>query len=133
MGVLTVLLDKCTGLKDSDSAMNGSDPYVVLRVEKDNWGPLDKSYGKKTSSKKQGNQNPVWGETFTWELPDLKNMVLYAKVMDSDIGLDDKLGNCEIKLDKVGLSGEPMEITKVVDNNLIFKDGKIVLQISYTE
>lgn len=56
---------------------------VTLLVEKDNWGPIDKSYGKKTSSKKQGEQNPVYGETFTWEIPDLKNMVLYVKVMDS--------------------------------------------------
>ena len=59
------------------------DRSVTLLVEKDNWGPIDKSYGKKTSSKKQGDQNPVYGETFTWEIPDLKNMVLYVKVMDS--------------------------------------------------
>ena len=82
MGVLTVFLDKCTNLKDTDGPMNKSDPYVTLLVEKDNWGPIDKSYGKKTSSKKQGELNPVYGETFTWEIPDLKNMVLYVKVMD---------------------------------------------------
>jgi len=90
MGVLTVFLDKCTNLKDTDGVFNGSDPYVVLDLQKDNWGPLDKKYGKKQSSKKKGEQSPVYGETFTWEGVDgLKNLKLYVKAMDQDIGFDD--------------------------------------------
>jgi len=132
MGVVTVFLDKCTNLKDSDGAFNGSDPYVVLDLQKDNWGPMDKKYGKKTSSVKQGEQNPVYNETFTWEgVDDLKNVKLYVKVMDQDIGLDDKLGKCTIELDNLGLSEKATGVERVVDNNLICKDGKIYMQISY--
>lgn len=133
MGVLTVFLEKCTGLCDSDGAMNGSDPYVVLMVEKDNWGPLDTKFGKQNSTTKKGDQNPVYEETFTWDIPDdLKDLVLYVKVMDSDIGLDDKMGKCKIKLDDLDLTGDPQEVVRVVDNNLIFKDGKVHLQISHS-
>lgn len=86
MGKLTIFLDKCTNLKDSDGMFNGSDPYVVFDVEKDNWGPLDTKFGKKTSTKKQGEQSPVYGETFEWEgdFPaDMKNMRCHIKIMDS--------------------------------------------------
>lgn len=134
MGVLTVFLDKCLNLKDADGPMNKSDPYVTFHLEKDNWGPLDTSYGKKKSTKKKGELNPVYGETFTWEdLPGLKNMVLNIKVMDDDPGFDDKLGSCKIKLDELGLGENPTGIERTVDNNLIRKDSKIYLQLSYKE
>lgn len=86
MGVLTVFLDKCMNLADTDGAFNKSDPYVYFELEQDNW-VKDKKFGKKKSSIKKGELNPVYGETFTWEgIPDLKNMVLKVKVWDDDLG-----------------------------------------------
>jgi C2 domain len=78
--------------------------------------------------------NPVWGETFTFTLPDgigLKNMVLKVKVMDKDPLRDDKLGSAKVKLEKLGLSTTPSPVVAVVDNNIFTKDGKIFLQLSY--
>mmetsp|Transcript_19095 Transcript_19095/g.25059 ORF Transcript_19095/g.25059 Transcript_19095/m.25059 type:complete len:137 (-) Transcript_19095:227-637(-) len=136
MGVVTVLLDKITNLRDADT-MGKSDPYVKFELEQDNW-IMDKGFGKQTSSKKKNDLNPEYGETFTFEgVPSTDNMILHVKVMDDDFGLDDFLGSCEIKLEKLDLSEEPTKISSVVDAK---KDGgwfsrkaKIFLEISYTE
>jgi len=53
--------------------------------------------------------------------------------MDDDPGLDDKMGSCMIKLEDLGLTEQPTAVEKVIDNNLIRKDAKIFLQLSYTE
>ena len=101
MGVVTVFLEKATDLKDTDGAMNHPDSYVVLTLEKDNFGPFDKKYGKQTSTKKQGTCNPVYGETFVFEdVPSMEKLALHAKVWDQDIGLDDGLGSMKINLEK---------------------------------
>lgn len=76
----------------------------------------------------------MWGETFTFTLPDdlgLKNMVLKVKVMDKDPLKDDKLGHAKIKLEPLGLSANPKPVEATVDNNIFTKDGKIFLKLSY--
>ena len=95
---------------------------------------LDKTYGKQISSKKKDNLNPVYGETFNFEIPStlgLHNMVLTCKVMDDDILMDDQIGKCKIKLDELALSSTPLGIDRVVDNNWFTKDARIYLQLSY--
>ena len=138
MGVITVLLDKITHLRDADT-IGKSDPYVKFELEQDNW-VFDKGYGKQTSSKKKNDCNPEYGETFTFDnVPSTDNMVLHVKVMDDDFGLDDSLGSCEINLEKLGLTagGEPVKISSVVDEKKgggwFSKKAKIYLEISYTE
>jgi len=98
MGVLTIYLDKATNLKDKD-AIGKSDPYIKFSLEQDNM-ILDKDYGSKKSTTKKGDLDPVYGETFTFDIPSLKNMELKIKVMDDDIVSDDKMGKSKIKLDK---------------------------------
>jgi Ca2+-dependent lipid-binding protein len=105
MGVLTVVLDKITNLRDEDG-IGKSDPYVKFELEKDGW-VFDKTLGKFTSTKKQNECNPVYGETFTFEdVPTTENMKLYNKVMDDDFGLDDFLGKCGLNLEKMSLNEE---------------------------
>lgn len=60
-------------------------------------------------------------------------MELTVKVMDDDIGQDEKLGECKIKLEDLDLSQEPKEIKKKIDNNLFSADAYIFLKISYAE
>mmetsp|Transcript_30005 Transcript_30005/g.49550 ORF Transcript_30005/g.49550 Transcript_30005/m.49550 type:complete len:136 (+) Transcript_30005:151-558(+) len=135
MGVLTVYLDKISNLRDGDGIGNKSDPYVKFHLEQDNL-LFDKNFGKQTSTKKENEENPEFGETFTFEdVPSVENLVLHVKVMDDDYGIDDKLGACKINLEKAGLSGEPTEIEKDVDKNggWISKNAKIYLKISFTE
>ena len=60
-------------------------------------------------------------------------MELKVKVMDDDIGSDEKLGECKIELEKLGLSAEPMELKRKVDNNFFSPDAFIFLKLSYAE
>ena len=113
-----------------------SDPYVKFYLEQDNM-VFDKNYGKQESSKKKNELNPVYGETFTFkDVPSLNNMVLHVTVKDDDIGRDEKLGDCKFKLEDMGLSSNPIEVSKVVDHKglgLLRKHAKIYLKLSWTE
>ena len=93
----------------------------------------DKDFGYQKSSIKQGDLNPVWNEDFVFSnVPDLDNMVLTLKVMDSDIGSkDDKCGKCKIKLEHEGISSQPKRFVKTIDRNLIRANGTITVDISY--
>ena len=134
MGVLTVYLDKISHLADEDG-IGRSDPYVMFHLEQDN-AIFDKGYGKKKSSKKKGDCNPEYGETFTFEdVPSLNNMVLQVKVMDDDIGKDDKIGSCEINLESLNPSEEGNGVEMVIDpkKGWFSKSATIFLKISYSE
>ncbi|CAJ1937794.1 unnamed protein product [Cylindrotheca closterium] len=134
-GTLTIYLDKLTHLSDGDW-MGKTDPYVTFVVEQDNW-VFDHTMGKCTSTKKSNDLNPVYGETFTIPVSSLKNLVLKVNVYDDDIGFDDKVGACEIKVDDlIKPNQEPKAVTKVVDEKAgkwFSKDSKIHLKLSYTE
>jgi Ca2+-dependent lipid-binding protein len=130
MGVLTVYLEKCTNLANKDLA-TASDPYVIFSLEQDNW-VRDVDYGSQRSSTKSDNLNPVWGETFTFTIPTIDNMVLTCKLRDDDIGSrHDKLGWCKIKLEELGLTTSPKAVDYIIDQNLVTAHGKIFLKLSY--
>lgn len=132
MGILTIHLDRATNLKDEDH-IGKSDPYFIFECEKDNFGPFDKTYGMQKSSVKQGDLNPIYDETFYFTVPDLDNAVLKIKVMDDDVlTKDDKMGKARIKLEKLGLSENPVHIKEKVYNRIFGKDGYVHLNLSYT-
>lgn len=94
----------------------------------------DDDVGQQKSSIKSGEQNPEYNETFMFTIPTLDNHKLYMSVKDEDVGKDDKLGWCEIKLEDVdGLGEDPVSIEKVVDRNLIKANGMIYIKLSYKE
>ena len=134
-GTLNIYLDKLTNLSKGDW-MGKTDPYVTFVVEQDNW-VFDHKMGKCTSTKKANDLNPVYGETFTIPVASLKNLVLKVQVYDDDIGFDDKVGACEIKVDDlIRPNEEPVLINRVVDEKKgkwFSKDSKIYLKLSYTE
>jgi Ca2+-dependent lipid-binding protein len=102
-------------------------------LEQDNW-TKDIDFGYQVSSHKKDDLNPVYGESFTWTIPSLENMVLTIKVMDDDVGSrDDKVGGCKINLEKLALTGTPINIDRVIDKNVFSNDGKIFLKISFKE
>ena len=106
-------------------------------LEQDNF-IRDKGYGKQTSSKKRNELNPVYEETFTFEdVPTLNNMILWAKVMDDDIGFDDKIGDGKVNLEKLKPDAEGKEVEIVVDpkkgGGWFSKKAKMFLKISYTD
>ena len=60
-------------------------------------------------------------------------MELEVKVMDDDIGSDEKMGKSKIKLEKLGLSETPMSVEEKVYNRVFGKDSFVHLQLSYKE
>ena len=121
MGKIVIFLDKITNLCDQD-VLGKSDPYVKFHLEQDNL-VFDKNYGRKTSTKKRGELNPVFGETFEFDdVPSLKNLVLNVKVMDDDPGFDDKLGSCKIDLEELGLGPNPTGTDrKIPINDILYR------------
>eukprot|EP00563_Minutocellus_polymorphus_P001577 CAMPEP_0181040626 /NCGR_PEP_ID=MMETSP1070-20121207/11148_1 /TAXON_ID=265543 /ORGANISM="Minutocellus polymorphus, Strain NH13" /LENGTH=131 /DNA_ID=CAMNT_0023118647 /DNA_START=68 /DNA_END=463 /DNA_ORIENTATION=+ len=131
MPILTVHLDRIENLADEDH-IGKSDPYVKFELEQDN-AFFDKDFGEMKSSKKKDEQNPVYGEDFHFNIPTLNNMELKIKVMDDDVGRDEELGECKIKLEKLDLGPEAMDIKRKVDNNIFSPDAFVFLKLSYTE
>lgn len=136
MGVLTVVLEKMSNLKDTDAAMNHPDPYVIFHLEQDNW-TIDKNYGKQTSSVKKCTCNPKYGETFTFEdVKSLNNLVLAMKVYDEDWGRDDHMGHCKIKLEHKLTPGEEKEFVEELEKSgkgMFSRSARIHLKIKYDE
>merc|ERR1712037_682410 len=126
MGILTVNLIKATNLKDEDVS-GQSDPYILFELEQNNM-MFDKDMGEMKSTTKQNDLNPVYNETFNFNIPTLDNMELSVKVMD-----DDKMGKCKIKLDGLDLSGSPTAVEEKVYNRVFGKDSYVHLELSYTE
>lgn len=131
-GVLTIFLDRATNLANKD-VFSKTDPYVRFEIEQDNW-LRDYDHGHQISSKKQDDLNPVYGETFYFNLKTLKNMVLKIKIMDDDgfLSRDDRVASCKIKLNDLGLTQHPVDVEKVIDRNIFTKNGKIFLKLSYS-
>ena len=60
-------------------------------------------------------------------------MVLTVKVMDDDIVSDDKMGKSKIKLEKLGLCSEPMEMKEKVYNRVFGDDAYVHLTLKWEE
>mmetsp|Transcript_12057 Transcript_12057/g.18188 ORF Transcript_12057/g.18188 Transcript_12057/m.18188 type:complete len:132 (+) Transcript_12057:392-787(+) len=131
MGILTVFLDRATNLKDVDT-IGKSDPYIKFELEQNNLVG-DKDHGEQKSTTKENELNPVYGETFHYNIPTLDNMELTVKVMDDDVLKDDKMGKCKIKLEKLGLSGTPRHVKEKVHNRIFGEDSYVFLTLTYTE
>jgi Ca2+-dependent lipid-binding protein len=132
MGALKVLLEKVTDLRDTDG-IGKSDPYVKFELVQDNM-VFDHGYGRKESSKKNNDLSPVYNETFEFnDIPSLNNMVLKICIMDSDIGLDKTLGECEIKLERQHLDANPKSFDEILERKFTgFKTNAIIhLKLSF--
>jgi Ca2+-dependent lipid-binding protein len=117
MGVLTIVLDKVTNLRDRDG-VGQSDPYVKFHLYQDKIG-FNKNYGNKQSSIKGGTLDPVYNETFVFHDVSLNNLKLSVRIMDSDVGLDDRIGLCDLDLEKEDLNGNLKNIEAVTGKKSI--------------
>ena len=92
----------------------------------------DETIATAQSSKKKDEPNPEYNEEFNFTLETLENRVLKVKVMDDDIGSDEKLGSAELKLDEQDLQpGEMKEIEAKVDDNWFSADAICYLQLTW--
>eukprot|EP00584_Thalassiosira_punctigera_P012790 CAMPEP_0172550664 /NCGR_PEP_ID=MMETSP1067-20121228/31430_1 /TAXON_ID=265564 ORGANISM="Thalassiosira punctigera, Strain Tpunct2005C2" /NCGR_SAMPLE_ID=MMETSP1067 /ASSEMBLY_ACC=CAM_ASM_000444 /LENGTH=131 /DNA_ID=CAMNT_0013338301 /DNA_START=108 /DNA_END=503 /DNA_ORIENTATION=+ len=131
MGILTIFLEKATNLKDKDT-IGKSDPYIKFEMEQNNMF-RDKDFGEMKSTTKENDLNPVYEETFHFNIPTLDNMELAVTVMDDDIVSDDKMGKCKIKLEKLGLSATPTPVQEKVYNRIFGEDAYVHLTLAYEE
>lgn len=148
MGVLTVLLDKLTDLRDTEAfrmtnpgcILNPSDPIVIFHLKRDSHF-LDTDYGTRQSSdRKHEAQNPIYNETFTFEdIKSLHKLVLHVKVVDRDdeVGstMGDALGTCSINLEEINPLYEAKEYSQRIDDTgsvgWFSKDARIHLKLLY--
>jgi Ca2+-dependent lipid-binding protein len=94
----------------------------------------DRDFGTQISSTKQGEINPVWDETFTFNVDTLNNMMLYLRVYDDDIGSgDDKCGKCRVKLEHEDITSDPKRFERTIDFNLLSRNGTLTFEVSYEE
>jgi Ca2+-dependent lipid-binding protein len=120
--------------KTTGDGIGKSDPYVKLELVKDGFGPFDKSFGEQSSSHKANTINPEYNETFSWNSApdDISGLVLRVVVMDDDIGMDDKLGKCSIKLADIdGNISHWCSVEKKLDNKWFGRDAKIFLKVKF--
>jgi Ca2+-dependent lipid-binding protein len=101
---------------------------------KDNFGPFDTKFGTQESSHKSNDLNPIYNEEYIFHgTPDtLDNLVLECQIFDDDIGRDDKLGKCKIKLVDIDgnlFSGQYISVERKIDNKWFGRDAKIFLKI----
>eukprot|EP00759_Apiculatamorpha_spiralis_P011184 PhF_6_TR18611/c0_g1_i2/m.27196 len=96
MGKLSVTIIAARNLSSKDTFGSG-DPYVIASV-----GPRQ----FRTSVKKGA--NPVWNETFTFQIADAQSEQLVLKVMDSDMVSDDDVGSYVLSLSAL-VRGQPSE------------------------
>ena len=153
MGVLTVKVLKVTDLPNLEM-FGVSDPYGVIQLEQEN-GMFDRSLGKHTTSKKENDLNPVYNETFTFEIPALANMRLNVSVYDDNrsaaLGnstmFDSFFGKAAIELGNRELSETPTELSQVIKGSkpdpknkpgapmkmIEAETGKLFLELSFKE
>jgi C2 domain len=113
-----------------------SDPYVKLELFQDGLAGFDKSFGEQESSHKDNTIAPEYHETFTWTVPnsDVGGLLLTCTVMDGDIGLDDKVGKCTIRLVDIEKDlSHFCAVEKKLDNKWFSKDAMVHVKVKFEE
>ncbi|GMH35233.1 hypothetical protein BSKO_03101 [Bryopsis sp. KO-2023] len=107
-GMLHVKIIRAKELKDRDGAWNKSDPYAICTVNK---------CSRRTPTV-DGNQNPVWNESYSYFVKDKSQDALHVQLWDNDKARkDDKLGMVHYPLKELK-DGKDQEFTVDV------QDGK---------
>ncbi|KAI9279001.1 C2 domain-containing protein [Phascolomyces articulosus] len=123
-GVLSVTLHEGKNLKNQDF-MGKNDPYVEL------W--LDDDY-KQRSSEIKNNNNPVWNETFIFNITKgSSDKKLYVKVLDKDLVGSDKIGDTKIDVKDIIQSGRPFnQWVKLPAKLGLTSHGELLFTITFT-
>ncbi|KAI9499620.1 C2 domain-containing protein [Zychaea mexicana] len=122
-GTLTVELREAKDLSSEDW-FGKNDPYVEL------W--LDDDY-KQRSSEVSNSNNPVWNETFTFNIAEGdSDKKLHLKIMDKDLFSDDKIGDCKINIEEVIEEGQVFEDWVSLPALLgLSSNGEVLVSISF--
>ncbi|KAK4262733.1 hypothetical protein QN277_028258 [Acacia crassicarpa] len=119
-GTLEVLLVSAKGLENSDF-LNNMDPYVIITC---------RTQEQKSSVASGQGSEPEWNETFVFNLTgDISELTL--KILDSDIGTDDFVGEATIPLDALFTEGSIPPTAYNVIKDEEYK-GEIKLGLTFT-
>lgn len=84
-GILTVTIFEAKDLKDKD-LIGKNDAYIELTLGEN----------KQRTSEIKNSNDPVWNETFTFNLTGTRDHKLYLDVLDKDVVGSDKIGDTKI-------------------------------------
>jgi len=118
-GNLKVTVVEAKGLKDEDNIGKG-DPYVKIILDENN---------SQSTKPKKGELNPVYNETFNFNVEGQKGLKL--EVWDSDPGKDDIIGRSDISLSGVFNDGHDDEWVKIKQHKIGRSKGEVHLTMDF--
>jgi len=130
VGTVTVKVIKCSNLANKDFSIFGhdlSDPYTIVSISTESLG----SQSKKTKVIND-DLNPVWEETFTFDVYDPKGYIIFD-VFDKDSTSDEFLGEARILLAAIVGKGQTNHTLALQPRSQKDKKitGEIVLDVNY--
>ncbi|KAI8078252.1 C2 domain-containing protein [Gilbertella persicaria] len=121
-GILQVTVIEARDLHDED-LVGQNDAFVELY--------LDKDYKQRTSVVDNSN-NPVWNETFTFNLEEGRHHKLYLNVIDKDLVGSDDIGEGKLELEEV-FNGTPTDTWVKLPAKLgLTSHGEVHLYVQFT-
>ncbi|KAG9287576.1 hypothetical protein G9A89_019637 [Geosiphon pyriformis] len=122
-GELRVCVVEARELTDKD-IVGKSDPYVEL------W--IDEKYKQRTTTK-DNTLNPIWNETFHFNIPNHKKHILHIRVLDSDVATsDDTIGTAKVDLQDVFQRGQVDRWVKLPGMFGLSSHGEVHLAMNFT-
>ncbi|PNW76446.1 hypothetical protein CHLRE_11g467593v5 [Chlamydomonas reinhardtii] len=118
-GVMSVTLEFAKDLKDADW-FGKQDPYCIIRIGGQTF---------RTRTAVDGGRNPVWNETFRFNVINENNVDVEIK--DEDVGKDDLIGTCTFSLAKARESGSDRIQAPVVSKKSRKQRGFLSIALSW--
>ncbi|PNW76447.1 hypothetical protein CHLRE_11g467594v5 [Chlamydomonas reinhardtii] len=118
-GVMSVTMEFGKDLKDGDW-FGKQDPYCIIRIGGQTF---------RTRTAVDGGRNPVWNETFRFNVINENNVDVEIK--DEDVGKDDLIGTCTFSLAKARESGSDRIQAPVVSKKSRKQRGFLSIALSW--
>ncbi|KAG2432135.1 hypothetical protein HXX76_009061 [Chlamydomonas incerta] len=118
-GVMSVTMEFAKDLKDSDW-FGKQDPYCIIRIGGQTF---------RTRTAVDGGRNPVWNETFRFNV--INENSVDVEIKDEDVGRDDLIGNATFSLAKARESGADRIQAGVVSKKSRKQRGFLSIALSW--
>ncbi|GIL82549.1 hypothetical protein Vretimale_12006, partial [Volvox reticuliferus] len=118
-GVVSVTIEFAEGLKDHDFIFRQS-PYCIVSVGAQTY---------RTQVASQGGRNPVWNETFQFNVCNENDLMIEVK--DCEMGRDPNLGNAAVNLSNVRQMGRDRQQVPVISTHHQVQHGLLSVALSF--
>eukprot|EP00276_Gloeochaete_wittrockiana_P011520 CAMPEP_0184371930 /NCGR_PEP_ID=MMETSP1089-20130417/163672_1 /TAXON_ID=38269 ORGANISM="Gloeochaete wittrockiana, Strain SAG46.84" /NCGR_SAMPLE_ID=MMETSP1089 /ASSEMBLY_ACC=CAM_ASM_000445 /LENGTH=325 /DNA_ID=CAMNT_0026714739 /DNA_START=253 /DNA_END=1229 /DNA_ORIENTATION=- len=120
-GTLHVKVGGCRKLKDTE-LFGRMDPYIIIRCGNEI---------NRTSTKKDAGRNPVFNESFKFDITPSTNPSVSFVVKDSDVGKDDFVGEVVLNFGEMAAQNRTVDSWYVLKRKSGKDAGEIQLKISF--